>query len=266
MFGGSKPRLGMWRVLTSAIACTILATAGLSAQRTQVFRGVIADSMCATAAGHTPMLRPGETMRQCTIACVKRGAKYVLFSFENGMVYQLDDQATPQTFAARLVLIIGNLDEATNTIHVADMILGLPPNISQARSVYLDCGACSGGLATAREAALLEIQDWKRFNVVPDRQRADLIFLFSTKRYLGDYDTGKAPVPVDATYMSVIDRPTGKTLWTDWERSGYMLVSHAAKDLIQEFRVDLEAQEGQLNPLLRRNESRKVKVLPNVGK
>jgi hypothetical protein len=210
------------------------------------------------------MLRPGETMAECTLACVKKGAKYVLFSSENGMVYQLDDQTRPKAFAARRVLVIGKLDEADRTIHVTDMILGLPPKVSQAKAVYLDCGACAGGLANAKKTALLEIERWKRFDVVPDRRKADLIFQFSENRYLGDYDSGKGPVTVDATNMNVIDGTTGQSLWSDWRRSGYMLLGHATKELIDEFRVDLEAQEGQLAPILR-DENRKSKV-PQVGK
>ena len=119
------------------------------------------------------------------------------------MVYQLDDQAKPRAFAARMVAVIGNLDSATRTIRISDIIPALPPKVMHAKSVYLDCGACAGGLAKARQAALLEVQDWKRFDVVPDRRKADLIFQLSENRYLGDFDTGKGSVAVDATQMAV---------------------------------------------------------------
>jgi hypothetical protein len=205
-------------------------------------------------------------MAECTIDCVKKGAKFVLFSSETGMVYQLDDQAKPRAFAARMVAVIGNLDSATGTIHVSDIIPALPPKVISAKSVYLDCGACAGGLAKARQAALLEVQDWRRFDVVPDRRKADLIFQFSENRYLGDFDTGKGSVAVDATQMTVTDPATGEILWSDFIRSGYMLESRAARDLIDNFKVDLQAQEGDLGPLLRRDKSRVVKPPAQPGK
>ena len=265
MFFGLKRNARIWRMLAGAAGCALIATAGLGAQQAQTFRGVIADSMCATAAGHTPMLRPGQTMADCTASCVKNGSKYVLFSSEDGIVYQLDNQAMPKDFAARLVLVIGNLDEGTKTIHVSDIIPGLPPNVKKAKSVYIDCGTCAGGLAGAKQDALLQIQHWKRFDVVPNRQKADLIFLFSANRLRGDYDGGKNSEPVVTTYMSVIDRATGQIAWSDWKHSGYMFLGSATKALIGEFRVDLEAEEGHINSALRRDENRKTR-LPQVGK
>ena len=257
---------GLQRNIAGIAACVLLAAVSMCAQQEQAFRGVIADSTCATAAGHTPMLRPGETMAECTIDCVKKGAKYVLFSSENGIVYQLDDQAKPRAFAARMVAVIGNLDSATRTIRISDIIPALPPKVMHAKSVYLDCGPCAGGLAKARQAALLEVQDWKRFDVVPDRRKADLIFKFSENRYLGDFDTGKGSVAVDATQMTVTDQATEEILWSDFVRSGYMLESRAAIALIDNFRVELQAQEGDLGPLLRRDKSRVVKPPAQPGK
>jgi hypothetical protein len=265
MFLRLKRNARIWRMHAGAAGYALMVTAGLGAQPAQTFRGVIADSVCATSAGHTPMLHRGQTMADCTISCVKKGAKYTLFSSEDGMVYQLDDQTMPKAFAARLVLVIGNLDKGTKTIHVADVIPGLPPNVKQAKSVYLECGTCAGGLAAAKQDALLEIQHWKRFNVVPNRQKAGLIFLFSTNRYRGDYDGGKNSEPVVATYMSVIDPVTGHSVWSDSKRSGYMLLGSATKALIDEFRVDLEAEEGHINPALQRDENQKV-LIPQPGK
>jgi len=246
--------------------CALLAAVSLRAQQEQAFRGVIADSTCATAAGHTPMLHPGETMAECTIDCVKKGAKYVLFSSENGMVYQLNEQTKPKAFAARMVAVIGNLDSATGTIRISDIILAMPPKVMHAKSVYLDCGTCAGGLAKARQAALLEVQDWKHFDVEPDRRKADLIFQFAQNRHLGDIDSGKGSVAVDGTQMTVTDPATGEILWSDWIRSTYMLESHAARALITNFKVELQAQEGDFGPLLRRDKSLVVKPPAQPGK
>lgn len=165
-----------------------------------------------------------------------------------------------------MVAVIGNLDGATGAIRVSDIIPALPPKALHAKSVYLDCGACAGGLAKARQAALLEVQDWKRFDVVPDRRKADLIVQFSANRYLGDFDTGKGSVAVDATQMTVTDPATGEILWNDYVRSGYMLESRAAIALVDNFRVELQAQKGDLGPLLRRDKARVVKPPAQPGK
>ena len=114
----------------------------------------------------------------------------------------------------------GNLDSATRTIRISDIIPALPPKVMHAKSVYLDCGPCAGGLAKARQAALLEVQDWKRFDVVPDRRKADLFFEFSENRYLGDFDTGKGSVAVDATQMTVTDQATEELRWSDFKTLG----------------------------------------------
>jgi hypothetical protein len=55
-------------------------------------------------------------------------------------------------------------------------------------------------------------------------------------------------VAVDATQMTVTDPATGEILWSDYVRSGYMLESRAAKALIDNFRLELQAQEGDLGP------------------
>lgn len=252
-------------MFASVAFCALLTATDSSAQQVQIFRGVIADSMCATAAGHTPMLRPRETMAECTIECVKKGAKFVLFSSDNRVVYQLDDQNRPRAFAARMVAVIGDLDSDTGTIRVSDIIPALPPKVMHAKSVYLDCGTCAGGLRNARQVALLEVQDWKRFDVVPDRRKADLIFEFSANRHPGDFDSGKGSVPVAVTQMTVIDPATREIFWSNSKRSGYMLESGAAKDLVDDFRVELEAQEGEFGPLLRRDKTRNFKT-PALGK
>lgn len=263
MSGLLQARFRFWTFLIVAAFCALLGTVRLGAQSPQIFKGVIADSTCATPAGHTPMLRPGETMAECTLECVKKGAKFVLFSSENRKVYQLDDQAKPRAFAARLVAVIGNLNDPA-TIRVADIIQALPPKAIHAKSVYLDCGACAGGLKKAKVAVLLQIQAWKRFDVVPDRQKADLVFEFSGSRYLAD--SGKEPIPVDGVSLNVKDPSTQEILWSNWKRSGYMLESHAATDLVDDFRLELQAQEGDFGPLLRRDKSRVVKPPAASGK
>jgi hypothetical protein len=84
--------------------------------------------------------------------------------------------------------------------------------------------------------------------VVPDPKKADLIFLFSANRYLGDYLTrdgaDQRPVHVDITYMNVVDPHTGANLWGDSERLGSWFVGSATKDLIDELREILEVDQS----------------------
>jgi hypothetical protein len=62
---------------------------------------------------------PGLTAKDCTAACVKNGASYVLYDSANKKVYPLDDQKKPSEYAGDKVKVSGMLDKATNTIHVS---------------------------------------------------------------------------------------------------------------------------------------------------
>jgi hypothetical protein len=121
----------------------------------------------------------------------------------------------------------------------------LPAKIMQADSVYIDC-VCPRVLAAAQETALHELQSWGRFKMSADRRHTDLVFLFSGNPYLGDYLTrdgpDKRPVAIQSTIMTVIDPNTGNTLWTDSRRWGSWRVRGAAKDLVEEFRQQMEGQ------------------------
>jgi hypothetical protein len=121
----------------------------------------------------------------------------------------------------------------------------LQDKIMQANSVYVDC-VCPRGLAVARDTALQQLQSWGRFQISQQRRQTDLVFLFSGNPYLGDYITrdgpDNRPVKVDFTIMTVIDPNTGQTLWTDSRRWGILRVRGATKDLIEEFRQQMEEQ------------------------
>jgi len=84
------------------------------------FSGEIMDSMCAGMGGHEQMLQGGKikNAKECTLECVKMGAKYVLYDAASKTTYQLDDQTKPEQFAGEKVTVNGSLDSATNTIHV----------------------------------------------------------------------------------------------------------------------------------------------------
>lgn len=81
------------------------------------YTGEIMDSNCAKGGGHAQMEKEHNLTSDsgCTKACVKSGAKYVLFM--NGKAYELDDQTKPADFAGRRVTVTGKM-EKDNTIKV----------------------------------------------------------------------------------------------------------------------------------------------------
>jgi hypothetical protein len=237
---------------------------GLAGQKEQAFKGEITDSACSGPAGPTATLEKDEASARSTMPCAKMGAKYVLSDATSKAVYKLDDQIKPKAFGGQNVVVIGTLDEPNGTIHVTDIFPALSPKVSQARSVFIVCDECPKGMAAASPAAHQELSDWKRFRILPDRTNANLIFLFSAKPYLGDYVTRDGPgtraVYVKITYLNVIDPGTGKTLWSDSREWGSWRVGGAAKDLIDEFRGQLEANEGHVERLLLLDTDEKLKI------
>jgi hypothetical protein len=122
----------------------------------------------------------------------------------------------------------------------------LPPEIMQAKAVYVFCDACPRAMAAAKTIALDELSDWGQFKVVRDPKQADLIFLFSGNQYLGDYLTRDGPdtrpVHIEITYLDIVDPRTGESLWSDTRRWGSWMVPRATRSLIEEFRLQFEAQ------------------------
>jgi hypothetical protein len=200
------------------------------------------------------MIKKGETSAQCVVACVRMGAKYVLSDPDTETVYQLDDQKKPKALAGQNVVIVGTLDRALGTIYVSKMTSALSAKVMQARSVYIDCDNCVRTMDKAPQAALEELGSWRRLDVVSDRNKADLIFLFSANPYLDDYLTRDRPdirpVAIDFVYMNVIDPATGESLWSDSRRWGSFRVAGATKDLIVEFKQHLEESADHVQRLL----------------
>jgi hypothetical protein len=255
---GSAPGFKIGRAITGIAACVLLSALGLCAQDDhqgeQMFRGKITDSSntCPGLGGQAAILDRGETPAQCTIAKVKKGAKYALLDPDAKTVYLLEDQKAPEAFAGQDVIIIGTLDKPKNTIHVDGMVRSFPAKVMKAKTVAIVCDACPRGMAAARLAAFERLALWGRFNVIPDPRKADLIFLFSANPYLGDYVTrdgpDKRPVAVDITYMDVLDPTTGASLWSGSQELGSWFVARATKDLIDDFREQLALQESSVEP------------------
>ncbi len=184
----------------------------------------------------------------------KVDARYVLSNPAKKTAYQLDNQRMPETFAGLNVVVIGDLDEDTGLIHVSDMVRALSPKVAQAKFVYIDCDACPRAMGKARVAALQEIRDWNRFTVVADRTKADMVFVFAANPYLNDYVTRDGPdtrpVTISTAYMNVVDPHTGENLWGSFRRWGNWRVAGATKDLMNEFREQLEADKNDNERLL----------------
>ena len=225
-------------------ACVFLGALNLQAQQRRVFRGEI------TAGDAT--------------------GRYALSNDENKMPYRLDDQANAAAFLGKRVLVVGALDETTDTILVSYMMAALPTAVMKAVLVNVDCYDCPGEMAAAKKAGLRAIGNWKRFYLAPDPRRADLIFLFSAAPYPGDYLTRDRPparpVPVKVTYLNVIDPRTGQSLWVDSRPWGSFFVGAAASDLISQFRAQVDAQEGRVASLLAFDADQHRKAPPNLGK
>jgi len=100
-------------VLALLLAASLsFAVPGKDAAKT--FVGSIGDSMCG--AKH---MMPGESDKDCTLGCVKEGAKYILIE-PDGKIYQLSDQKTPQQFAGAKVKVTGTL--SGDTISVSSIV------------------------------------------------------------------------------------------------------------------------------------------------
>jgi hypothetical protein len=101
----------------------ILFTAGIAtaAPKAKTFTGEIMDNMCAAAGSHKgmeDMFHIGDDARKCTLECVAKGGKFVLYNAETKTIYQLDDQEKPKDFAGRKVKVTGTYNSKTETIRV----------------------------------------------------------------------------------------------------------------------------------------------------
>ncbi|MGC9996522.1 MAG: DUF5818 domain-containing protein [Terriglobia bacterium] len=105
-------RIAIYGVLLSFVAGLSLAGTARAAAKT--FVGSISDSMCG--AKH---MMPGQSDKDCTLACVKAGSKYVLAD-ASGKVYQLSDQKKPEQFAGQKVKVTGTLKGDTINVSLIE--------------------------------------------------------------------------------------------------------------------------------------------------
>jgi hypothetical protein len=129
------------------------------------------------------------------------------------------------------------------------------PKIYAAKTVYFDDRTNSDAVANE---ALAQLKKWGRFQIVQDRQQADLIFLLSESAYRGGYivpapgsvdsadskprvkmDPVPSPgwhAPVRVAFLTVIDPRTGENLWSDSHVWGGVLTgkNSAGERLVKE--------------------------------
>lgn len=120
----------MKRLMLIAAAC-LLSVPAVAAPKDRNYTGEIMDSMCAASGSHAAMLKMNgmgnmnpddpKAKAMCTIECVKKGGKYVLYNAATKKTYQLDDQTKPEQFAGQNVKVTGALDKSNNTIHVTNI-------------------------------------------------------------------------------------------------------------------------------------------------
>jgi hypothetical protein len=111
----------MKRLALSLGAFLFVASLALAAPKAKTFTGEIMDNMCAAAGSHKgmeDMFHIGDDPKKCTLKCVAKGGKFVLYDAGRKTIYQLDDQNKPKEFAGRKVKITGSYNSKTETIHV----------------------------------------------------------------------------------------------------------------------------------------------------
>jgi TonB family protein len=142
-----------------------------------------------------------------------------------------------------------------------------PRAIASARSIYFDDQSGSDKVA---EKALAELRNWGRFQIVRNREKADLILVLSTDPHQGGNliysgQTGtidsqghieEDPIPnynklapVRHAFLFVIDPQTGKTLWNDSQRWGGLLTGFdsVGEHLVKEFEKQTRDAERRSN-------------------
>lgn len=236
------------KVMLGVCVSLLVSTLNLRAQGKQLFKGQIVECTCdGTGVNAAASDKRGVVLR-CSVPCANGGGSYALVNSRTRIAYQLDKQDIAKAYAAGNVFVIGTLDKAAGTIHINNIVPDLSPAIKRAKTVAIVCDACPRGMAKAKPAAFEELTVWKRFAIVPDPRSADLVFLFSANPYRGDYVTrdgpDSRPVRIETTFMNIVDPKTGESLWGDRERMGSWFVADATRDMIDELREFMEADES----------------------
>ena len=109
------------------VVLMIATTFSFGKKADKTYTGEIMDSTCAKMGNHDAgyKLTGTNTPKDCTLACVKGGAKFVLYDSATKATYELDDQDKAKDLAGQNVKVEGTLNNSTKTIHV-DTIQAAP--------------------------------------------------------------------------------------------------------------------------------------------
>jgi len=102
------------RLRIAAVAAAALCAATLTMAADGTWTGYITDSKCGAAAAH-------EGARECTIKCVKDGAKYVFVNDGDKKVYAIDAQDKVAEHAGHHVTVKGTVDGGTLKLQSIEM-------------------------------------------------------------------------------------------------------------------------------------------------
>jgi len=119
----------MKKYTLSLVALFVMASFSLAAPKkslhkntkAKAYAGEIMDSQCAMMGRHDPAgykMTKTDNPKDCTLASVNMGGKFVLYDAAKKTTYMLDDQEKPKEFAGQKVKVTGANDKATKTIHV----------------------------------------------------------------------------------------------------------------------------------------------------
>jgi hypothetical protein len=134
----------------------------------------------------------------------------------------------------RLLVVIMFAGLISTPSSAAQKQLARSPRIMSAKTVYFDNQTGSDRVGSS---ALAQLKKWGKFQIVPDRKQADLIFFLSADPYKGGNiimsggQTGSIdshghieedPIPsynkqsrTRYAYLTVIDPTTGENLWSE---------------------------------------------------
>jgi type 1 fimbria pilin len=112
-------------VMGLVVSLAFLGVSGFAAQKQQTITGEVMDSSCAKMGSHEMMEKQhnmpasAASDKACTTACVKAGAKLVLYDASTKTAYEIDDQKKAEQFAGEKVKVTGTVDAANSSIHIA---------------------------------------------------------------------------------------------------------------------------------------------------
>lgn len=107
------------------VSVAMLAASSFAAQKQQTITGEVMDSSCAKMGSHEMMEKQhnmpasAASDKACALACVKNGAKLVLYDSATKTSYEIDDQNKAEQFAGEKVKVTGAVDTANSSIHIA---------------------------------------------------------------------------------------------------------------------------------------------------